>query len=311
LKNAIALAVLLCCCVSVLCASKVRAEAPLYVGVIEDIEDSEPGALPPGMKGVHVRVAFRKQGAEWVPMKSDFDNQAALAQADRYFPGKVDWTVVFDGQRIGTITSRNLLPPGDYGDVGIQTITSDPSKIPRFETGAEQFYVADARARTRLLLVVSEPNFKDPNGWRRTKLSAAEAAIAVKEFRRIIPTMRQCKAPEDESARMAPYADREVLLVAAYRSRTGEVLFGERLNPARNTCEFFDDENFHDYWFVIDEHHEVRRLGSQLTAIDAADLDDSGRSEWVFKTFRGEDEDGYELFYDDFAKKAWFQWAYH
>jgi hypothetical protein len=48
-----------------------------------------------------------------------------------------------------------------------------------------------------------------------------------------------------------------------------------------------------------------------MTPMDAADLDGNGHSEWVFQTSRGEDEDGYELFYDGFTKKASFHWVYH
>jgi len=52
-------------------------------------------------------------------------------------------------------------------------------------------------------------------------------------------------------------------------------------------------------------------LGSQMTPMDAVDLDGKRHSEWLFQTARGEDEDGYELFYDDFSKKASFHWTYH
>lgn len=61
----------------------------------------------------------------------------------------------------------------------------------------------------------------------------------------------------------------------------------------------------------MDRHQRVRLLGSQMIPIDAVDLDDSGHSDWVFQTARGEDEDGYVLFYGNFAKKASFHWTYH
>jgi hypothetical protein len=37
----------------------------------------------------------------------------------------------------------------------------------------------------------------------------------------------------------------------------------------------------------------------------------SGHSVWIFQTSRDEDDDGYEPFYDDFARHADFSWQYH
>ena len=55
----------------------------------------------------------------------------------------------------------------------------------------------------------------------------------------------------------------------------------------------------------------MKLLGSQMMPVDAVDLDNSGKSAWIFLTSRGEDDFGYELFYEGFAKKASFSWAYH
>lgn len=285
-----------------------RAASPLFVGVLEDVE---PGNLSPGMTGPHVRIAFRKQGELWIPMRSSFGTQEALAHADDFFPSMVTWIVVFEGKQVGFISSRSPGAPSAFGDVGIQIITTEASDIPRITTGASEFDYTGNRARTRPLLLVSAPNFQDPDGWKPTRLSSTERALAVKEFRRKFPALEQCDAPEEEPIHMVPYADKEILIVKAYRSKKGEVLFGERLDDSRSKCGFFGDENFFDYWFVLRPHKNIQLLDSQMTAMDAADLGNSGRSAWMFHTSRGEDEDGYELFYDDFSKKASFHWTYH
>ena len=110
---------------------------------------------------------------------------------------------------------------------------------------------------------------------------------------------------------MVAYLDEDILFLKPYRASNGEVIFGVKLDDTKSNCGFFDDENFFDYWFLIDKRHAIRLLDTQMTPIDAADLDNDGHSEWVFLTSRGEDGDGYEMFYDDFDKKASFQWAYH
>jgi hypothetical protein len=63
----IALALIACA----LCwfAVEAAAEPPLYVGVLEDVEAVN---LSPAMSSIHARVAFQKNGADWIPMKRDF-----------------------------------------------------------------------------------------------------------------------------------------------------------------------------------------------------------------------------------------------
>jgi hypothetical protein len=298
----------LCCWIGFSNPMIAKADPPTFVGVIEDVE---PGNLSPAMSSVHVRIAFQKLGSEWIPMKSAFDTLDALAQADRFYPASVNWTVVFDGKQIGTITSRSPGQLHEYGDVGTQIITTEPINIPRITEGASNFSYTHNRARTRPLLLVSAPNFKDPDDWKSTTLSAAEKSLAIKAFRKRFPSLEQCDKPEEQPTHMVPYSDYEVLFIKAYRSKKGEVIFGERLDEARSKCDFFDDDHFFDYWFVLKTNQNVRLLGSQMTPMDAADLDNSGKSQWIFQTSRGEDEDGYELFYDDFSRKASFHWTYH
>jgi hypothetical protein len=48
-----------------------------------------------------------------------------------------------------------------------------------------------------------------------------------------------------------------------------------------------------------------------MMPVDAVDLDNSGKSAWIFLTSRGEDDFSHELFHEDFAKKVSFSWAYH
>ena len=160
-------------------------------------------------------------------------------------------------------------------------------------------------------MLVSAPNFKDPEGWKPTKLTNVEKAAAIRNFRIQLPSLEQCDKPEEQPIHLVPYRDDEVILVKAYRSRSGEVLFGQRLDDKRSNCWFFDDEHFFDYWFVMDAGQRIRSLGSEMIPIDAVDLDDDGHSEWVFQTARGEDEDGYALYFVDFTQRAYFHWIYH
>jgi hypothetical protein len=285
-----------------------RTDSPLFVGVLENVE---PGNSSQVMSVAHVRIAFQKLGVEWIPLRTDFKTEQTLAESFKYYPAAVDWTVVFNGKKIGAITSKNPGPIHGYGDLGTQPVTTAAKLIPQIYAGASDFSHLDNPAKTRPLLVVSAPNFKDPDKWKPTSLSIVEKQLAVREFRHRFPSLELCDKPEQEPIHMVPYSDTEVLLVKAYRSIGGEVLYGLRLDDKRSNCGFVDDRYFFDYWFVLDQHQHIRLLGSQMIPVDAADLDNRGRSEWIFYAPRGDNEDGYELFYDDFAKKASFHWTYH
>jgi hypothetical protein len=288
-------ATLICCFFCAGGAIGARDEVPILVGVLEDIE---PGNLSPGMASPHVRLAFTYKDSAWGEMSYEY-------------PALVKWTVVFDGRQIGTIQSRASLHPAYLGgDVGIEAITTDQASVPRVSLGASSFDYSGNRARTRPLLLVSTPHFEDPDHWKPTTLSAGERRIAIEHFRGKIPSLEQCDQPEEQPIHLVPYSDDEIVFIKAYRSKTGRVLLGQRLDDRRSNCGFFDDPVFFDYWFVL-KGTAVQFLDTQMAPMDAADLARTGSSVWVFQTSRGEDRDGYELFYDDFSKKVSFSWTYH
>jgi hypothetical protein len=219
--------------------------------------------------------------------------------------------VVFDGRALGTITSVAKASPA-YGDINTQSLTVAPADRILVKEGVATFSTTgDVPVKSRPLVLVSEPNFRDPEGWKPTKLSFGERQLAVKAFREKIPTSERCDQPEEEPIHRVSYSDAEIRFLKADRSKSGSVVVGVTLDDKSANCGFFDDENFFEYWFVLRPSGQVQLLGSQMTPMDAVDLDNSGKSEWMFQTSRGEDEDGYELFYDDFSKKASFSWKYH
>jgi hypothetical protein len=298
-------------CFSLLSSVVIAAEPvhkPLYVGVLENID-------MPGDKSlsatIHARVAFVKKDADWVAMDSNVLDQASLTTITSHYPKSVRWTVVFDGRNLGTVTSRNPDALQAYGDVGVQIITSPKKDIPQIKMFENNFYYTTQKALSRPLVLVSAPNFTDPDGWKPTSLSHSEMHRAIKAFRKHVPKAEHCDHPEEGPVLEVPYKDSFVNLIKAYRSNKGELVFGLVLDPSTNSCESFDDLNYYDYWFAITKSGVLRFLDTGLTPIDAVDLDRSGSSEWIFKSFSGEDTDGYELFYDDFSKSAQFSWSWH
>ena len=271
-----------------------RGDDPLWVGVLENVDGGD--FLSPAMKLPHVRVAFAKQGTDWIA-------------ASTSIPGTIKWTVVFDGKALGTITSAAFASAA-YGDLNTQTLTGDVPRNIFVSNGAATFDYG-VRAKSRPLVAVSEPNSQDPEGWKPTTLSSKERQRAVKAFREKVQSSERCDQPEQQPIHWVPYADASIRLVKAYRSKIGTVILGLSLDDKGANCGFFDDETFFDYWFVLRDSGPVKLLGSQMMPVDAVDLDNSGTSAWIFLTSRGEDHFGYELFYEGFAKNVSFSWAYH
>lgn len=286
---------IICALLGSVVTAGVHADTPILVGVLEDVE---PGNLSPGMATAHVRLAFEYTNRTWNSLRLEY-------------PSPVNWTVVFDGRAIGAIESR-ASPSRAYigGDVGIETITSRPSVIPHVSVGASRFDYTGNKARNRPLLLISTSHVRDPDHWKPAALSVDERKIAIDAFRRKVPSLEQCDQPEEEPIHIVPYSDGEVIFIQGYRSKSGELLVGERLDDTRSNCGFFDDPVFFDYWFAL-RGQTARFLDTQMVPMDAADLADTGSSVWVFQTSRGEDEDGYELFYEDFSKKVSINWTYH
>ena len=287
---------LMACCVALSSVQRAKADSAIWVGVFEDVDGGN--FMSPGMASPHVRVAFKKDGADWTAARSDL-------------PTMVTWAVIYDGRKLGTIISKKTNEFYASGDVNIQVITTKPTDVPTVKSGAKNFSYTSVVPKTRPLVLASAPYFRDPEGWQSTVLSPAERQLAIKVFRKKFPTMEHCDQPEEQPIHMIPYSDAEILFLKAYRSKNGEAIFGMRMDDKRSNCGFFDDEKFFDYWFVLRNSGSIQLLDSEMVPMDAADFDNSGKSEWIFQTSRGEDEDGYELFYDDFAKKVSFSWTYH
>jgi hypothetical protein len=208
-----------------------RSDDSLWVGVFENVDGGN--FLSPAMASPHVRVAFKKDGTDWVAATSAI-------------PQTMTWTVVFDGRSLGTITSATKSSSA-YGDVNTQVLTAAPADRIFVKKGAAEFSsTGDVPVKSRPLILVSEPHFRDPEGWKPTKLSFDEKNLAVNAFRKKIPTSERCDQPEEGPIYTVPYADAAIRFLKSYRSRSGNVILGMRLDDKSATCNFFDDNNFFD-----------------------------------------------------------------
>jgi hypothetical protein len=264
---------------------------PLLVGVLEDIAARADRAGDPTMIGTHVRLAFEFRDGAWRPW-------------DQRYPQQMDWTVVFGGRTLGSVSSHENPPMLFVGDLGIESITTAESRIPHVRVGASDFNYSLYKSRSRPLLLVSAPNYTDPDHWKPDQITAEERQVVIGELRKQAPTTSRC-----DQAETGPMRDGDVQLVKAYRSADGEAVVGVRLDDKHESCGSGGDDTHQSYWYVV-KGGTARFLDTNLVPMDAADLAGTGRSVWVFKTFKHGDFDGYELFYDDFSRKATFRWSW-
>ena len=280
----------------------------LYVGVLENIKPEDQSessffACP------RVRVAFVKKSGKWSEMPLVGDEKS-LKTTNEQYPDSVKWTVVFDGKKLGNIESKKTskdLPW--YSWVGLQKIVSN-GVVPQTKIGADNFYYDEGSSKSRPLILTSAPNFSDPDGWKPSKPTPNEEKSAIAEFRKIVPYMINCKSVNDEKAINVPYPDSNLIFSQSYRSKKGVLITDCQLDKYDYKCDGPTPDEILGHWFALWPDGKTKYLGTNIQPMDAADLDKSGESEWVFHCDQ-ENEDGYILYYENFAKSVTFFWNYH
>jgi len=283
----------------------------VFVGILDDnrheVANWESG---PAQRRV-VRIAFEKTAKGWVTVPS----------ASTSVPQTMRWTVAFDGRCLGRIqTADSKLPSGeidresDY-NARIQEIVTDADKVPVVGNPAARFAPLGETDGTnkarRPLVVVSKPNFTDPDGWKRIASPPGKVPILLRDsFRRDFPHVVRC---EDEKIvkRNWQFPDSALSFPVAYASGKGAFLIETDLDAG--DCGYIDDPNdpLSNPWFFVDADGKVNRIGSFLYLLDAGDYDSDGRSEVIFGLNQPEDTDGFILYDADLNKRAELTWAYH
>lgn len=143
--------------------------------------------MSPGMAVAHVRIAFKKQGAEWVAFPIDFNTLEALADSDKYYPATVSWTVVFNGKKVGAIESMNPGPLHGYGDVGTHTITAPTSLIPRITIGAADFSHFGNASKIEATCAGIRSEFQRPGWMEANHINDCRESRGNKEFQDSVP----------------------------------------------------------------------------------------------------------------------------
>lgn len=272
----------------------------VILGILEDLPGHYTGE--PDFRAV--RVVFQKVDGDWKAFPTNCSDQECLKTLTKSYPGQVNWTIAFEGRNIGRVTSQ---VPNDfawYAEVGLEKILGS-APIPTIGKQSEEYAGWNGKPVYRPLAAVSETNFKDPDGWKHTQLTPDQIALVRQSFRKMFPSVSNCRNPEENLPKPWKYRDGEIKLSMAYSSRHHWLLAKISLEGYACDGPIDDGGAFDSQWYGIDPAGEVRHIGSGMSLLDAGDYDSDGRSEVLF-TVSGYAEGGYRLFYHDFSKSAEF-----
>ena len=284
----------------------------VYVGFIQDdrrelakkgANDSSPA------KNREVIAAFSREVAGWKTL--DGLNQ------------NVKWTVAFDGKNLGEVETKpspapevtvnpNPIEASSTYAHAIHAIVTPANKVPTIGKPAYKFSGAFGGTVRRPLVVVSKPNFVDPDQWKPATVPSELVQPVRIAFSQAYQHVRQCDAQGEPLKQDWDVPESELAVVKTYASNKGSFLVETQLKQHR--CVFdVNGKNLTSLegiqWFFVGNDRAVRNLGSDWQLVDAGDYDADGKSEVVF--FFGDSETGkeaYILFYDDFRGKV--TWAY-
>ncbi len=276
---------------------------PALIGVLEDT----PRHFAGDTRYPVVRAVFYKEGERWRAFPSDCRDPECLKTITAKYPREVDWTITFDGRQLGKVTSRTPQAFEFYANVGQQVITSK-NVPPIVGPPSREFGDFLGEPVYRPLIAVSQPNYRDPDGWKPAKLSESTTLAVRRQFRKQFPKATNCLKSQPDKVVPWKYEDSNIMVQKAYASKRNWMVASVLLSPYR--CDGPPDGPFAVQWFVITPQQKVRWLDSNMWLVDAADYDGNGKSELVF-AIDGYNRGGYRLFYDDFRQRAEFEFSYH
>jgi hypothetical protein len=233
----------------------------------------------------------------------------------------MQWTVAFDGKNLGQIDSEPLpasesRPKGFPVLLSVHGILTPPGKVPEVGPAGGEFNGGWGVNVRRPLVVVSKPNFADPEHWKRTKPSDELVQNVRRVFRKTFPHVRLCDPSGEALPTDSRVLDSEIGVLKTYGSNKGAFIVETRLTNHR--CVFnMNGADLQllegDQWYYVTPVGEVNFLARDWELVDAGDYDGDGESEVIFYVAESEDDaivenEGYVLYYDDFQHSVRFTW---
>lgn len=280
---------------------------PVYAdGVVIGVLEQPQGDT---LQKVSARILFEKQNDKWVARK----DPNSLKKLDL---GQMTWTVAFDSRKIGEVKlfdpdpEKKFINEWYYSRDKIFQIPSN-QKIPLVENKSKLFAGWSYTPQYRPLVLVSEPNFADPEQWKPFTPDESYKIKLYVPLRIAIGRFNQFKSYGVNLDQIKPYTftPEDIMFYKCYSSASGKKLVAIGLNFKKFPGEGMNPAEWKDTWFLLDGEN-IDFLGRELTLIDSGDYDNDGKSELLF-WHSGYDEDGYVLMYNSVSEEVEYLWRYH
>jgi hypothetical protein len=277
--------------------SESKAGERVYIGILDDAREEMVNWKSGVAQHRVIRPAFAETLTGW--------NVASSSS----LPSQMSWTIAFDGRNLGQVKAQG---PLNQGLTLFQSILTPAAAVPSVGSPSRDFagIMGLTTKVRRPLVVVSQPYFRDPDGWKRATVPGRAAELVRNAFRNEYPHVDRCK-DEEITERNWRFPDAALTFPVAYASNKGSWLVETRLNAG--DCGWVDNpgDPLSDPWFYVSPNGDVRRIGSFMSLLDTGDYGDDGRSELIFFLSQGEDTDGFVLFDSTLQKWVDFTWHYH
>jgi hypothetical protein len=272
----------------------------LIIGVLEQPQTALCSSERPKPA---VRLLFGKTNEKWVPLKTKKSTKP-------FNISTVSWTAAFDGKEVGQVVSeepkKKVLNDWTYPRDYLQNITSRSGRVEI--TNSKNSFVGWCGAPTmRPVVLVSQKNYEDPDGWKPFKPDGNIRQALFAEFKKSVGKTPLCYIKDDKYFSFK-YNTENLKLLKSYRSNRGE-LIQVTLDREYTVCNDELGEGMAPSWFSV-KGNTIKYVGEGMELVDAGDYDADGKSELIF-WYSGYNENGYVLLYDDLKKKEEFLWSYH
>jgi hypothetical protein len=210
---------------------------------------------------------------------------------------------------VGQLTAQTPPQFSYYSDIGIQCITSH-GPVPTFGKKSTDYAGFGSEPVYRPLVALSQPNFEDPQRWKRGQPSPELIAAVRQQFRSRFPRVSNCENPYQNVPKTRKYRDEDIHVIRGYSSRDDWSLIQVKLTGYACDGPIEDGGAFDGQWYVVGPSGELHFLASGMQLVDAGDYDKSGESQVLFSIERY-NTGGYRLFYRQFARSVQFLFHYH
>ena len=269
----------------------------------------------PQMDGpVSAKILFVKKGDIWHSVEKEWNRSGKFDIPDIK---AWNWTVAFDGRNLGQLKLFDPNPNEVYTNswafvrdkfFNIET----GQKIPKVQNRSMQFGGWLKTPENRPLVLVSKPNFSDPEHWKsipEEREFKSQLYVPLKLAIGRFNAYHCPDGPETSEEVLFDFQKKDMVFYKAYGSKNGSKIVAVGIDNNKHECDGPLPPEWADNWFLIDGKN-IEFIGREMTLIDAGDYDGDGKSELLF-WHNGYNRNGYILISNSFKQRSQFIWGYH